>query len=365
LRWGRTCLLIGFSLLLTSRAEAQVEQCNRLIELSKLKNQTFTDSRSFEQYQRAFCSDYQQFKSQGKAMSAGAAYGPISANYGQSSSNLESVASRYCEDNGSIKATSDMYRDYVETIAPGAFESYNNCLGLKRRNITFDLPPTAIKPTSASFIISNTDQNRNAFDELRFRAAPGITCTWSDPAPGNRLKLKGQSAATLDCQRSKSDSEGYVLVYAATLPNSAVTVPWEVYVDGAPTSVVRRLQDATLALSEMRASMIGSVVAFNATSCPVGWAPYVPAQGRFIRGIDSAGNIDPNGTRMPGNLQPDLLKSHQHSLPGVVAAGDPKKAAHGTTAGFTDQKTLISAEQSGGGTETRPINVALLYCERR
>lgn len=349
-----------------SSAAAQASECSRLIELSKLRNETVTDSQSFEQYQRQFCSDYQSYKSSGKAMQAGGSYGPISANFGQSGSSVDSVASRYCDNNGSIRSTADAYRQYVETIAPGAFDSYNNCIQLGNNNIKFTLPPMAIKPTNATFIVNNTDQNTNAFEKIRYNAAPGISCKWDRLATDDVLELKGRSAATLNCSRSSPDQAGYVVMYAATLPNSAVTVPWEQYVDGAPTSIVTQLRAATADLTALTNSLRGAVISFNSLACPPGWSSYVPAQGRFIRGIDPNGDrsIDPDGARAPGNIQVDALKSHTHthiqmmadnSVDGVDSTGFPSGEHH------NEQRSTGAT----GDAETRPKNVALLYCEHR
>jgi hypothetical protein len=114
------------------------------------------------------------------------------------------------------------------------------------------------------------------------------------------------------------------------------------------------------------------VLAFALTACPVGWEEYSPAYGRFIRGIDR-GTTDPAGTRIPGGLQEDELRSHEHTRPndvydagghgtgsvspgvgyGYGYTGAPGRPPTGPNTGLT------------GGPETRPKNVALLYCKRK
>jgi hypothetical protein len=110
---------------------------------------------------------------------------------------------------------------------------------------------------------------------------------------------------------------------------------------------------------------IGTVTAFNLSVCPAGWSPAngtsgtPDLRGEFIRGLDSGRGVDTGRTL--GTAQTDELKSHSHALssdtarfPGptnIFMAGDG--TAGGTTGGTT---------QSAGGAETRPRNVALLYC---
>lgn len=106
----------------------------------------------------------------------------------------------------------------------------------------------------------------------------------------------------------------------------------------------------------------GAVMAFNLASCPSGWSEYTLARGRFIRGIDSTGTNDPDGVRALGSTQTDDFKSHRHSY-----SAPPSNNYKAQSGGFTNTVTANSiGSNSGysGGDETRPINVALLYCEK-
>ena len=112
----------------------------------------------------------------------------------------------------------------------------------------------------------------------------------------------------------------------------------------------------------------GAVVPFDSTSCPIGWFDYLPAQGRFIRGIDKTAVIDPDGTRPPGALQKDQFAEHRHDRPYAVydAGGGPNASwvasAHNLGYGHTNPPQTGPA---GLGTETRPKNVSLLYCQKQ
>lgn len=104
-----------------------------------------------------------------------------------------------------------------------------------------------------------------------------------------------------------------------------------------------------------------SVVPFALAQCPDGWKEYAPAYGRFVRGIDRGDpKIDPDGERQPGGLQNDAFKSHSHPYP------FPEKYSGGSGNSLRTKyhTPLKKRTDPAGGSETRPNNVALLYCQR-
>lgn len=141
----------------------------------------------------------------------------------------------------------------------------------------------------------------------------------------------------------------------------------------------------------------GAVWAFDLASCPAGWTEYTAARGRFLRGIDNGAGNDPDGTRAPSNVQTDDLKAHVHSVdppstatnsagahshdynrPNIVASyrnnlesgsnGNQSVTAGASTSsdGAHTHTVNIAAFDSAstGGTETRPKNVAVLFCRK-
>ncbi len=117
-------------------------------------------------------------------------------------------------------------------------------------------------------------------------------------------------------------------------------------------------------------SFTGGVLAFTAQECPNGWSEYAPAYGRFIRGIDNSGTgIDPDGKRPAGNLQAEQLKAHSHAANMEVGAEPTSGRAQANEAAGAHGRHGVSYMSNGlvnptGGVETRPINVALLFCEK-
>jgi hypothetical protein len=114
----------------------------------------------------------------------------------------------------------------------------------------------------------------------------------------------------------------------------------------------------------------GAIMAFSGTTCPTNWTEYLPARGRFLRGIDNGAGNDPDGTRMPGAVQADAFQGHRHKSYRVNGwtSGTMYLGVTDTPSGATEYDTSFEPISDGvNGTprtaaETRPKNVAVLFC---
>jgi hypothetical protein len=108
---------------------------------------------------------------------------------------------------------------------------------------------------------------------------------------------------------------------------------------------------------------VGSVMPFNLSACPSGWVAAdgtggtPDLRGEFIRGLDSGRGIDTG--RVLGSAQIDMFKSHTHNS-SVYGPGGAAAYLASTYNSYFDATTQVTG--ATGGTETRPRNVALLYC---
>lgn len=83
----------------------------------------------------------------------------------------------------------------------------------------------------------------------------------------------------------------------------------------------------------------------------------------FGTGSRGDGYQDPAGLRTLGAIQADEIASHNH---GITRAGDDANSTGGTTEGVANWNGVGSFNTSPtGGVETRPNNVALLFCQRQ
>ena len=126
------------------------------------------------------------------------------------------------------------------------------------------------------------------------------------------------------------------------------------YADGSPKYGVVSGGDGT---------SVGTISAFNLSTCPTGWtlangsSGTPDLRGEFIRGLDSGRGVDAG--RILASTQTDMFKSHTHTVASLVNSEDTWTAqlgGYGNYGGFTTQTA------SAGGSETRPRNIALLYC---
>lgn len=120
---------------------------------------------------------------------------------------------------------------------------------------------------------------------------------------------------------------------------------------------------------------------FNLTSCPSGWVAAdgtngtVDIRGMFVRGLDNGRGVD--GGRALASWQDSDNKSHSHGVndPGHAhsyqfnyqqGGGDynPNRWSN-QTSGQTSVSTTGISIQNSGGSESRPINVALLACMKQ
>lgn len=103
----------------------------------------------------------------------------------------------------------------------------------------------------------------------------------------------------------------------------------------------------------------GTISAFASTTCPTGWSEYTAARGRFLRGIDNGAGNDPSGTRAPGTVQADLVGAHVHN----VMRGTPGSGGNDGYANNVNFIDTAPTTNSFGGAETRPRNVAVIFCQ--
>ena len=113
----------------------------------------------------------------------------------------------------------------------------------------------------------------------------------------------------------------------------------------------------------------GAVVSFALDTCPDSWEEYELAYGRFIRGVDKSGqDRDSDGQRDVGSHQRDSMTPHSHTYRAYDHSRGPNRGGRAGNDRFsavrTDALTKTDNTSSSGKGETRPKNVALLYCKK-
>ena len=134
------------------------------------------------------------------------------------------------------------------------------------------------------------------------------------------------------------------------------------------------------------AAPTGAIMAFYLSECPNGWTAAdgtgstPDLRGAFVRGLNSFdGGLTSNprdpqdtGARSLGHYQTDAFQGHRHATVGYGSGGHPvQRQTGGKLASDEDTGTDPVLDPINGShgvirvsTETRPGNVALIYCMR-
>jgi hypothetical protein len=167
---------------------------------------------------------------------------PLGLNIGTSGE--KQLSSKYCSSGDSLSASSLAYRTYVETIAPGAYDAYVQCVKLSQDEIEFELQGKIAKYLSltVSFRPKSGPGNRAL---MSVTPAPGVSCKWQGQTfPRSEIELKGAAAATLSCTRESATEKHFVVLARTDGSGSTMSIPWEPFdSDGQPVYLMRELQE--------------------------------------------------------------------------------------------------------------------------
>jgi hypothetical protein len=288
--------------------------------------------------------------------------------FGSASGNLNIDQKRervikFCEGNQEFAQDQQNLFSQSQTLSSEALSSWNQCIAMARKDIQISMSPQGEHSEFVHFEVDSTHDGDLTF--LGIKEA-GYDCEVSMVSDGGEVDANSQpsirnSNIQIDCTRQgpevievdgkgkMSFDLGYISVNTSG-PALSVSFPEVV--------------------EEYYVTPPSAVLSFNAKRCPEGWSEYEPAYGRFIRGIDNGvETTDPAGVRDPGSLQAHNVGAHGHTYRGGGAhgqtsadnGGDRQGLWHG---GDSGQGGARGTEANPSG-ETRPVNVALLFCERR
>ncbi|WP_294770221.1 hypothetical protein [uncultured Rhodoferax sp.] len=349
--------------------------CTDVIKLSKTTSEVVQNRDSFESSATAFCKEFKSTSSTSKSANYGLSYKFLAASMGNAAASETDVASKYCSSDSAQTSRSDAYKQYVESISDKAYSAYQACESMKNSDITFTLNSLLSK----SIIISVGNSSKKSAPALiAFDTTSGAKCEWKSASPStDTISLPTGSTARLNCSRTDTNEESAITITEISGTGNSLTIPWAALdSNGLPLDQLgllsKKIEIATSKFDALSSQLLGSVVAFNSKQCPAGWDEFVPAYGRFVRGIDKSGaNIDVDGERQVASPQSDDIKAHSHQYNDIYwseAWGSVGNKLVGNK-GDQDQDNkgyeMSRTTGESGGKETRPKNIALLYCVRK
>ncbi|MBI3102020.1 MAG: hypothetical protein HYY98_10775 [Burkholderiales bacterium] len=221
--------IIAFSAFV-SCFSVSAQECANLIALSKTVSSTVAEKSAFEKHTSNFCNEYKKGGSRAASTNAGASWKFISASFGQSSMSTEEVASKVCSASSGESTSSDAYKQYVETIAAGAYSAYETCIRFKDTNdLRFDVDLASVLPSEFTISIgySQAIQGANTA-ELSYSASSGVTCAWNGISSA-ATKLNAPSSVLVHCSRKDQGKPGYAKFIRTNGIGGSMTIPLPAY----------------------------------------------------------------------------------------------------------------------------------------
>ncbi|MEP0068205.1 hypothetical protein [Pyruvatibacter sp.] len=337
---------------------AYADQCLSLVKLSKIVSSSLVSEAEFTSDVKGFCESYSRNQSGTATNGIDLGYDDFSFGGKSASSHANSLARSLCKSSDTREIKENVYQSYIEKIAPGAFEAYQTCATHSARDFSVSIgeSTSTFVPIAVRF---SPGRQRGTYASISLEASPDVTCN------NNEDTIEENGTLLFSCSRPDDSRRSTISVVntASSEANSTWSIPWTAYRNGVPVNLVSEYTEAIAEARSLKHSLANAVIPFKTAVCPDGFTPYRPAYGRFIRGLDLEGQTDPN--RIIGTLQDDQFKKHHHKLEDTGQAEHSKsgydrrqRVGHGNTDKPAAVKTTIV-----GGDETRPKNVALLYCE--
>lgn len=306
----------------------------------------------------------------------GSVFGFGSTTAGANSNHQRVKLKEWCVNNKDFAVDNkDLYEE-ARTISDGALQAWNQCQDIAKKDVFIKATPSG---PHSDFVHFEIDSTLNA--DLRLFPEKTVNYTCDVQMVSKEGVDKGIPKQTdlsthpyiknsnihYNCQRMKPSVENINGLKKLTYEQAYISIQ---------TSGPALQFYAPEAVKDYVTTPPGSVVAFNLSACPNGWSEYEEAYGRFIRGFDRSGKIDPDGKRKLGIPQEDSFEKHIHKAHMQVGAEPPRGAGgalssraaggHGKAAKDSQRyETNGLLESTGDTEETRPKNIALLYCIKK
>lgn len=361
------CQITSFFLTMLLAQVGVASDCADVVKLSAITEETVKDEDSLLADAKQFCSAYSKNKSKKNDVSVDLGFEGFTLGGASASTNATSIARELCSSSNLKKVNVNAYRNYIRKIAPQAYDSYNKCL---EAGTSLKVRLQGGSENQASIKVAFDSDSADSYGMIVVKSHDSIKCNWSSDTTGSKsgIKLEEGNSELLTCKRQSSAKKGYITINdnrSANI-NSAINIPWAAYENNVPVDYVTRYRSKTSEAALLISSLSKSVIAFRQQDCPDGFEPYTAAYGRFIRGLDKGGE-DGKGTldieRALESLQDSQNKKHRHGMLKVYNGDNHRASKEGNDReNVTIRETEVKKTYYSGGSESRPANVALLYC---
>jgi hypothetical protein len=350
---------------------SQFEHCNALIRLgmqdinTKLSSDV-SNGYNYHKYCRTSRDEMTDLiLSQAEASIFGFGGGSGSFNRNETINRLDS----FCEENQIIASkSSSLYLQATKYSLP-ALEAWNQCQLAAKKLVQINLTHKSVNATELVFTIDSTQDGTLFLSGLEYK---GYDC---------KVYKSEQSGLISVQEAKKQNNESHFLDIPINNQNIHISCSRkEASIESGKEVKTLKYEEGTVKIfttgpmfsitlpevvEEYHHTPKNSVLAFKSNTCPAGWEPYTDLYGRFIRGLDLNGTIDPG--RKLGSKQEDEFKKHNHKngVYSLLLTNTGKETIEDADNSNEPNLKASGEIQARGGAETRPKNVALLYCIKR
>lgn len=337
---------------------------------------------TFDKAIESYCNEATSSKGSASSLGASASYKLISAAYSKSKLSTEETYQSYCASKDQEAHRNEAYKSYGLSIDPKAFASYNACLAMQNAGASV----TILSNTEDTFSLQVTHLAGKGTKPVRFQIPSQLlkepaNCAWeptgdeANPAAKPQIELNVNYSRVLSCNRTTGKKPIAIALTSIDYVSTPFTFLWEGSEED-QSSKISELHKRIKRLEENELPQNAILAVSSNEKCPERWKPYDKAYGRFLRGIDLSGSkVDADGKREAGTLQGDAFQGHKHRSDGNWFMTDDNAPPNGrvTPGGAVGSRHfgyvgLIASDPAFGearvASETRPKNVAVLYCAR-
>lgn len=224
MRWFVVLIVIVFC------ADSYAQDCSNVIALSKTIRTSVSDKREVEAHAANFCSEYSRHFMERSTYNFGASFSFLSGSAEGGSAAADEVASKYCSASDRSRASSDAFRQYIESIAPGAYTAYEQCLVLTNADVRFNVNVGSVLPKEFSLTASFRSSTGDPSTTIAYTSSADVTCKW-DGLDGETKRITNGRSSILKCTRGNQETKSYVTVVwiGSGGPQNPLTLPWQAY----------------------------------------------------------------------------------------------------------------------------------------
>ena len=221
---------------------AAQDDCAEVIRMSRHTASVVQTQDHFEEHATNFCDAYRSSQSSSRSRTYQASYKLLAGSMSGSRTSESQVASKYCSANKRESRRQDAYKQYLNTVSPGAFSAYATCKQFSSTGTQIAL--SAVHEREMFVNLTNSLDTGEA--RINYRGTQGIDCLWDasdDNEQSQEWVLEPRSAAVVKCNRTSPTQKDSVIVYTSTSPKTPLTFPWSAYnEEGHPVDSLRDLQ---------------------------------------------------------------------------------------------------------------------------